>query len=222
MSAEDEYLTPLPPQPFSLEVAGAMAVAAIIHAGCCLLGNALSRQWPSLPSPNLRAVMMLLLGKFGDRDAELDTVVASITDYPLPILVYFLATLAIAIFLGKLSEKRFDGFLSTCGLSPSYQSTIGEWKEFFHPKENSGALVTAVVDMGGKAYLFAGVLVRIRFNPKTYELDRLLLEDVYKRPLAAATGESKPEFEEVSGNQFILRYAEIKTINVIYVDQSKH
>ncbi|HEX4143847.1 MAG TPA: hypothetical protein VHY91_09965 [Pirellulales bacterium] len=217
--AEYEYLTPLPPRPFSVEIVGASVIAAILHAICSLAGVCLSHLFKTVPTVDLDSVMMFLLGKFGDKDAKLDEVIHSVTQHPFAIFTYFSCVFGLAIAAGKLSAKLPDRFEEACGLSPEHRIAIGEWKKFFNLGKNEDALITAVVEMAGTAYLFAGKLRRPYFNRTTFELDRLQLEETVKRPLANLPDGTEPEFEEVFGHQFMLRYSEVKTLNIVYVDQ---
>lgn len=71
--------------------------------------------------------------------------------------------------------------------------------------------------MGGVAYLFLGQLNKLYFDHSTTELDRMVLSDTLKRRLDAPAG---TEPDEVFGHFFVLRYSEIKTLNVVYADQN--
>ena len=187
ITAEQANLRPLPPQAFSVEVVGAIIVAAFLHTVCCLVVYFLSLFCHVIPAINFDAIMRLMLGRFGPQDTYLTQSIESVTDHPIAILAYSLLIGVAAIKLAKLSEKpKAEAWLSRCGLSPAHTAVIGEWEEFFNITTGQGAIVTAVVEMAGTSYLFAGFLTRLYFDRESFELDRLQLEDVLKRKLRRA------------------------------------
>lgn len=182
---------------------------------------------------------MLLMGHFGKDERELSLAVKAVTDYPVWIAGYFVLTMFVAGVAGKLSNCYDKKSAITFCLADHRELAMDEWGAFFNRGADTDALVTAVVEMGGKAYLFLGVLHQLHFDPTTAALDRIELVTVAKRPIekpfnvtnaaegqkwlwaeeAGDAGESLQKYEQVFGNQFILRMSEIKTLNVVYLDQ---
>jgi hypothetical protein len=84
--------------------------------------------------------------------------------------------------------------------------------------------VSAIVDVASTPYLFQGFLENFYFNPDG-SLDRLVLQGVARRPLAAdrltvtqeGTLAADEEFYPIEGDYFVLRYAEIITLNIQYL-----
>jgi hypothetical protein len=84
--------------------------------------------------------------------------------------------------------------------------------------------VSAIVDVAGTPYLFQGFLENFYFNPDG-SLDRLVLQGVARRPLSAdrltvteeGTLAADEEFYPIEGDYFVVRYAEIITLNIEYL-----
>lgn len=215
-NAEFASYAPLPPQPFSVELGLAVLVSALLHGACILANQALLPF--GVPAVNLNAVLLLMLGQFGSRSEQLNPSIESVTQAPGWVLLYFIgvnllaAVSALAVAKLTAAVNRSGKWSSLIAASP-HEAVIAEWKTFFRLEEKSDAIVTAVVVMGGVSYLFVGMLKRLHFDRATGELARLQLEDVYKRKL------EESELRSVFGDQFILRYSEITTLNVVYVDQ---
>jgi hypothetical protein len=105
--------------------------------------------------------------------------------------------------------------------------------------EPNGVAIGAVVSLGGTAYLYTGVLVEY-FLDDQGQLNRLVLASAARRQLsedaqddATLTGGWEPaealgaaptaaeeRFYPIEGDYFVLRYAEVVTLNVRYLDLS--
>ena len=81
--------------------------------------------------------------------------------------------------------------------------------------------ISAIVDVSGQPYLYIGLLEDYFLN-QDGDLDRVILQQVMRRPLA----KDKPEgssardlsrFYPVDGDYFVLRYSEMRTLNVEYI-----
>ncbi|HWW05449.1 hypothetical protein [Collimonas sp.] len=86
--------------------------------------------------------------------------------------------------------------------------------------------VSAIVNVAGQAVLFTGILQDYFFDTNG-NLDRLILQQVMRRPLVAdkendATVEQDlARFYGVDGDYFVLRYSEAITLNVEYLKIAK-
>ena len=79
--------------------------------------------------------------------------------------------------------------------------------------------VTTVVDVAGQPWLYKGVLDEY-FIDRHGQLDRLILQQVVRRPLdAQATPQTRPQdrFERIDGDCVVLRHGEITTLQVDYI-----
>jgi hypothetical protein len=82
--------------------------------------------------------------------------------------------------------------------------------------------VSAIVNVADRPMLYTGILDDY-FVDRDGQLDRLILQDVMRRPLdadkrseaAAAAGEQR--FYRVDGDYFVLRYREAITLNIEYI-----
>jgi hypothetical protein len=107
----------------------------------------------------------------------------------------------------------------------------------------NGVAIGAVVSLGGTAYLYTGVLVEY-FLDDQGQLNRLVLTSAARRPLSedalqtsdplsspwleveGSAGEGAPpglaeeRFYPIEGDYFVLRYSEVLTLNVRYLDLS--
>lgn len=213
----------LPPQPFSYEIASAFIASALIHAICCAVAFAL----PISPKPDLSTVLMLLLGQFGD-NGQLEHAIGRATDHPVWLLIYFLFACMLGTVGGGVASRVFRKWRWLAVFAaPAYETLVDEWDGFFQRDDHENAIVSAIVDLGDRSYLFVGVLERIHFDPHTLGLDRIQLRDTMKRPYEKqvsdsrdndSRGETDAAYEDVFGNQFMLRYSEIITLNVVHWD----
>jgi hypothetical protein len=86
--------------------------------------------------------------------------------------------------------------------------------------------VSAIVNVAGQAVLFTGILDNF-FVDANGSLDRLILEQVMRRPLSAdkpdgaTTAEELKRFYVVEGDYFVLRYSEAITLNIEYIRMDK-
>jgi len=110
------------------------------------------------------------------------------------------------------------------------------------PTAPNGVAIGAVVSLGGVAYLYTGVLVEY-FLDEQGQLNRLVLASAARRPLAddapqpiepsadwleveagpddgGAAGAADERFYPIEGDYFVLRYSEVLTLNVRYLDLS--
>ncbi|NHZ35159.1 hypothetical protein [Massilia rubra] len=84
-------------------------------------------------------------------------------------------------------------------------------------------VISAIVEIAKEAVLYVGVLSEF-FVDADGQLDRLVLQGVSRRPIAADKngadaddGSESGRFYEVDGDSFVLRYSETVTLNVQYV-----
>lgn len=136
------------------------------------------------------------------------------------------------------SEFRLSGLLRFSG-APWYYLLSGA--DFKKDETPDMIAVSAFVDVSGEPYLFTGYLTDYFLNTDG-TLDRLVLENVMRRPLGkdknaspvaatASTTDSGPDpvpknddaarFYPVDGDYFVLRYSEAITLNIKYVKAIK-
>jgi len=84
-------------------------------------------------------------------------------------------------------------------------------------------MISAIIEVAKDAVLYVGVLDDFFFDSDG-KLDRLILQSVARRPLSADKSKSATEigstderFYDIDGDSFVLRYEDVKTLNVQYV-----
>lgn len=93
------------------------------------------------------------------------------------------------------------------------------------PKKPAAVSVSAIVDAGGKAILYHGVLVDFIVDRHTGELNRLVLSGTFRWELEkfdqAKTVEDKMKISEtIDGHYFVISYDETITLNIKYLKES--
>lgn len=92
-------------------------------------------------------------------------------------------------------------------------------------------LISAIVEVAKEAVLYVGVLDEFYVDSEG-QLDRLVLQNVARRPLSKdksvaeandgnVVGTELARFYEVDGDSFVLRYSETITLNIQYVTLSE-
>ena len=123
------------------------------------------------------------MGNTARNDADFALARDAIAGHPFAIASYFLGLYAFSTLISIWAGDTVDCICAKWRLIQSYDTQAQEWRKFLKAKAGHTALVTAVVEMGGVAYLFLGELRRLYFDPVNASLDRLELMNVYKRPL---------------------------------------
>lgn len=150
---------------------------------------------------------------------------------PLAPVGYFALTNGSALILALLWREAVERFEFDRREAAGYEWVRGEapWYYLFsgleHPNGKSidAVVISAVVEFKEGSFLYTGVLFDYEVNPQG-ELDRLLLEKAQRRGLprdrtydAGSYVDTGDRFYPIAGDVFVLRYAEIKTLNVSYL-----
>lgn len=148
------------------------------------------------------------------------------------ITAYFVTLLLGSYLLPKgaryiITKYRLDRINSRASASlrfhqaPWYYLLTGA--DFEKDNEPDFISISAIVNVAGEPFLYNGVLDEF-FVDSEGNLDRLVLEQVMRRPMAAdkATdskdaGIAAPRFYQVDGDYFVLRYSEAITLNIQYI-----
>jgi hypothetical protein len=143
---------------------------------------------------------------------------------------YFITLLFASFALARIARKlvtryrldreggRFNSIFRF-HLAPWYYLLTGA--DFETDEVPDFIVVSAIVNVSGKAYLYTGILEEFFFDPEG-KLDRLILQEVMRRPITADKamtdpGDLSPRFYPIDGDYFVLRYSEAITLNVEYV-----
>jgi hypothetical protein len=156
---------------------------------------------------------------------SLDAVAAdagAVTAYVFSLLVFaYLAPLGLRWIVSRWRLDRraspFSPLLRFSG-APWYYLLSGA--DFDADDEPDVIAISAIVNVAGQPMLYVGLLEDY-FLTQEGELDRLVLQQVMRRPLArdkAAGGDpALDRFYPVEGDYFVLRYSEAITLNVEYI-----
>lgn len=94
--------------------------------------------------------------------------------------------------------------------------------DFAKDDEPDFIVISAIVEVAKEGVLYVGVLDDFFFGADG-KLDRLILQGVARRPLSADKSKNETDaevanrFYEIDGDSFVLRYEDVKTLNVQYV-----
>lgn len=186
-------------------------------------------------SPDVEALLMLLAGNFGHDSRYLDRVLSSVAGHQFNVAGYFLSLYIASALAGNLAHRlvrrlkldhrtktfRFDNYW--------FYMLTGEVLKF---KENAtetrsvdGVYLSAVVDHASASFLYRGIVYDFTFD-RDGQLDTIVLTDAHRRDLAADRDGPWPMHEglaapderyyEIKGDFFVLRHAEIRTLNLDY------
>jgi hypothetical protein len=159
----------------------------------------------------------------GDKTKETDRALGLIARHPVAHVMYFFLVIALAAIGGYLLRQlvtwgRFDRIGRS--LAPLFRSGT-EWYYLFtgydEDVQPDFVFVTALVELD-ETYLYRGVYERY-FLKGDGELDRVVLTGVDRRKMSSdkeKEGEENPAFYPIDGDYFVLRYAEMITMNVYY------
>ena len=208
--------TSLDYSPFGRVVTEALLWSIALHGLWLTLGSALGT--------TLRTDALLgLMSSSSDRQsAGIDAVTAS----SLRVFAYFASLYVFAFVvphLLRLSTSRLRLDRAGSPLSSLFRFHDAPWyylltgADFADAEQPDYILVAAIVDVAGAATLYVGTLADFFFDPDG-RLDRVVLENVSRRPLASdRTPDDHERFYPIEGDYFVIRYAEAITFNVRYV-----
>jgi hypothetical protein len=214
----------------SEELAYGVAFALALHAAWLFVVRRLGFE------PDVEAMVLLLVGNFGEGDKHLDRVLTSVAGHYPGVAAYLVSLYGAAGIAGNLGHRavrrlkldhltktfRFDNYW--------YYMLTGEVLDF---RENAGegravdgVYVSAVVDHASGSYLYRGIVSDFTFD-RDGALDTVVLWDAHRRRLVddreegqppAQVGPSEPDerYYEIRGDFLVLRSAEIRTLNLDY------
>jgi hypothetical protein len=180
----------------------------------------------------------------GEKSAELESAIAKLATDPWHPGLFFGSLYAFAILAAFLLRRAVTRWRLDRRGAPlaNFLRFDTPWYYLFTGYDReiapNGVAIGAVVSLGGTAYLYTGVLVEY-FLDDQGQLNRLVLASAARRPLSedasqdddaltewvavdeplAETIPSASErFYPIEGDYFVLRYSEVLTLNVRYLD----
>jgi hypothetical protein len=209
--------------PFGRIVAEAVLWAILLHlAWITLAHNAFSREFDPV-------VLMNLLSSLPASQAGAAQRVG--IEFA-PIAAYFIS-LVIASYIvpmlvrSAISKYRLDR--DGAPFSTVFRFHDAPWyylltgADFPEGQQPDLIFISAIVEVAKEAVLYVGILDDFYFDSEG-QLDRLILQQVSRRPIAkdkpngeSAAEQGKGRFYPIDGDNFVLRYSEAITLNVQYV-----
>lgn len=197
-------------KPFDVSSAMALFFSILIHllliTTASLLGNTV----------NYELIVKLLTG-YSLSQEEVEELVESI---PL-VTFYFLSAYSVPFFLGKAAQAamfRMNPYKNSAFSfdTPWYYELKGKLSQTHNAQIIK---LSCLQDLQDGSYLYYGFLEDF-YLTRDGQLDRLVLSDVFRRRIAAdqeSTQQAPGErFYEVKGDRVVLKYDEIKNINIEY------
>jgi hypothetical protein len=214
----------------SEELAYGVTFALVLHAVWLAIVRRLGFQ------PDVEAMVLMLLGNFGEGSEHLDRVLDSVAGYYPGIAGYLVSLYSAAGVAGNLGHRavrrlrldhltkifRFDNYW--------FYMLTGEVLDFRENAEDGrevdGVYCSAVVDHASGSYLYRGIVSDFTFD-RDGTLDTIVLMDAHRRELTddRAEGEPRPpmgpaapdeRYYEIRGDFLILRSTEFRTLNLDY------
>lgn len=140
--------------------------------------------------------------------------------------LFAFAYMAPALIRQAISHWRLDR--AGAPLSPLLRFHAAPWyylltgADFPPGEEPDCIVVSAIVNIAGTPWIYMGILDDFFLDPEG-RLDRMVLQEVMRRPLESDKQAGTPAEQElarfyvVDGDYFVLRYAETVTLNVEYI-----
>lgn len=203
-------------------IAGIFATFAL-HALWLELSKILS-SYPFSLNFTINIHTLLILAS-GATNSDYINAINSITTNNCTLFISY--TLSIYVF-AFISAKLLRQFITWTKLDKKYELFRLEtkWHYLFggHDWEEGdpeGVLVAATHELGGKGYLYLGVLKSFHLDNEG-NLDYIILTSVLRREISLDKGQHgknkiSERFYPVDGDFLILKYKEIKTLNIQYL-----
>ncbi|MBS0349718.1 MAG: hypothetical protein JSR33_00785 [Proteobacteria bacterium] len=169
---------------------------------------------------------LLLILMSGGQLKEYSTVVTSLTTSQLLFFsFYLLAIYLIAYISGRILRYLIMEFeWDRCAVFQIDSSWYYLFKGYdWENGKPGGVQITAVIEMGGKCYLYMGILEKFFLNDSG-NIDRLVLTNAMRREIGKDKNFEESEaddlykrFYPIDGDYFVIRYAETKNLNVQFL-----
>ncbi len=132
------------------------------------------------------------------------------------IFLYFIAFSSGTLLRWGIKKYRLDTYSFLRIDNPWYDLFKGlDWKENTRP---DGVKIAATMEIAGNSFLYIGILENFFFN-KEGDIDRLVLSATSRRYINNDKGSlnGSERFYPIDGHCFVLKYSEIKNLNVEYL-----
>lgn len=216
-----------------------LAYSAVFAVGLHFLWISFSRAFGY--TADFHSLVALLSGSFGVRGERYERAIRSVADHPAALAIYFLSIACGSAAAGRAAHRVVRK--AKLDLSTQIFRFKNEWhylltgevlsfKEVsLQSREVDGVYLSAVVDHSKETYLYRGIVEDWSFDHdgglQTISLSfahrRLLSQDRPEAHTEPAGEEIPPDsrYYKIHGDLFVLRYSEIKTLNLDYFSLSE-
>lgn len=186
------------------------------------------------------SAMMLFLNSFGKDNKYFDGAIHSVANFTNPIAAYFISLCIIAAIVGwgshyevrkRALDRKYPLFRFNNYWHYLLSGEILEFPDYKALRQEVGAIdgtyLSGILELNGKSYLYRGIVGDYTFD-KSGQLEKITLFLAHRRPLDS---DRKPDekheqdpitrgdtrYYRIVGQFFILKYSDLKTINIEYI-----
>jgi len=174
---------------------------------------------------NFDVLFRLLAGEYGKDSADFSRLTNNLYEHVHRIAIYFILILFTALSCGIVLRKIVWNYKLDVRI-PTLFRYRNKWLYLLTAREQLDldephiTVVDALMELGHENQLYRGMVVGFISNDAG-ELEDLYLGDVFRgRFLESATGEKELAWHEVPGDSFVLKYREIKNLNISFLPAS--
>lgn len=169
---------------------------------------------------DIHLLLLLVAGVQGEKFAS---AISEVTTNEIIITSYYLLSMYVITYVAGISLRwiiryfRLDEQFSFLRIdSPWYYLFTGsDWKD----GKPDGVSIAAIVEIGGKGYLYVGWLENFYLDSQG-NIDRLVLTSVMRREInhdKKSPDTNNERFYSIDGDYFVLKYTEVKSLNVQFI-----
>ena len=174
---------------------------------------------------NFDVLFRLLAGKYGKDGAEFSPLSNNLYQYIHRIAVYFICILLTAelfgIFLRKIVwNYKLDVRIPTLFRYRNRWLYLLTGRDQLHLEDPHITVVDALTELGPSTQLYRGLVVGFTSN-ENGDLEDLYLGDTFRGEFVeSASGEQLFDWHDIPGDFFILKYEDIKNLNISFLPVS--
>jgi len=174
---------------------------------------------------DFEVVFRFLGGEYGRYGEEFGRLSSNLYQHMYRIAAYFVCVMAAALVIGIMLRKvvweyRLDVKIPTLFRYRNRWLYLLTAREQLELDEPHITVVDALMELANETQLYRGMVVGFISN-EAGDLEDLYLGDVFRgKFVESAGGEKKFEWQEVPGDSFVLKYREIRNLNISFLPAS--
>jgi hypothetical protein len=176
-------------------------------------------------SVNFEVVFRFLGGEYGRFGEEFSRLSYNLYEHMYRIAAYFICVILAALVTGVMLRKivwdyKLDVKIPTLFRYRNRWLYLLTAREHLELDEPHITVVDALMELAHETQLYRGMVVGFISN-EAGDLEDLYLGDVFRgKFVESAAGEKQFEWQEVPGDSFVLKYREIKNLNISFLPAS--